>query len=184
MAQWGYPIDYVEGQFNMNEEWFGICAKGYPDEAGHFDLYPRAAYYLLKDAYTLDPYAEGITQSQIHAHFDALSPYSYDRTYKSHLAVAKAEENSKGNISDLRIEMTTIAAGNSDQPNPGFDHMESFYVDFLAQPNDAMRAEVSFNILGHVPENRVDRLFYERGENGTRLKTSMAKRLPSQTPTD
>ncbi|MGC6507598.1 MAG: hypothetical protein ACON4U_04235 [Myxococcota bacterium] len=167
-ASWpngGYPIDYVEGQFNMNEEWFGICAKGFPDDFGHFELYPRAAYYLLKDAYTLDPYTEGLTQAQIMAHFDALSPYNYDRIYKSHLAVAKAEENAKGNIADLRIEMTTIASGNSLQGNPGFDHMESFYVDFLAQPTDAMRAEVSFNILGHVPENRIDRLFYEaRGE--------------------
>ena len=35
-ASWpngGYPFDYVEGQNNMNEEWFGIAAKGPPMDA-------------------------------------------------------------------------------------------------------------------------------------------------------
>ena len=32
----------------MNEEWFGICAKGPSDVSGLYTLYPRAAYYALK----------------------------------------------------------------------------------------------------------------------------------------
>ena len=31
-------------------------AKGLPDPRGGFELYPRAAYYALRDAYVLDPY--------------------------------------------------------------------------------------------------------------------------------
>ena len=27
-ANGGYDSDFVEGENNMNEEWFGICAKG------------------------------------------------------------------------------------------------------------------------------------------------------------
>jgi hypothetical protein len=59
-ASWpnaGYPEDYVEGENNMNEEWWGICAKGPVDGRGFYDLYPRAAYYALRDAFKLDPYA-------------------------------------------------------------------------------------------------------------------------------
>jgi hypothetical protein len=50
-ASWsngGYQKDYKEGENNMNEEWFGICAKGPTNEKGFYQLYPRAAYYVLK----------------------------------------------------------------------------------------------------------------------------------------
>lgn len=47
-ASWsngGYLFDYTPGENNMNEEWFGICAKGKTDSRGLYELYPRAAYY-------------------------------------------------------------------------------------------------------------------------------------------
>ncbi|MFN4199519.1 MAG: glycoside hydrolase family 2 TIM barrel-domain containing protein, partial [Flavobacterium sp.] len=40
-ASWsngGYDFDYKPGQNNMNEEWFGICAKGPTDIAGNYQL--------------------------------------------------------------------------------------------------------------------------------------------------
>ena len=52
IASWsngGYIEDYTEGRNNMNEEWFGICAKGHPDAYGHYELIPRKAYYVIKD---------------------------------------------------------------------------------------------------------------------------------------
>ena len=50
-ASWsngGYKYDYQKGANNMNEEWFGICAKGATNQNGVYKLYPRAAYYALK----------------------------------------------------------------------------------------------------------------------------------------
>ena len=50
-ASWsngGYKYDYQKGANNMNEEWFGICAKGATNKNGVYKLYPRAAYYTLK----------------------------------------------------------------------------------------------------------------------------------------
>jgi hypothetical protein len=44
---------------NMNEEWFGICAKGPTNARGLYDLYPRAAYYVLREAHNVNPFAEG-----------------------------------------------------------------------------------------------------------------------------
>ncbi len=50
-ASWsngGYKYDYQKGLFNMNEEWFGVCAKGDSNTNGVYSLYPRASYYELK----------------------------------------------------------------------------------------------------------------------------------------
>lgn len=59
-ASWsngGYLNDYSKGINNMNEEWFGICAKGKTNEKGVYELIPRAAYYALKEVHRINPYA-------------------------------------------------------------------------------------------------------------------------------
>jgi beta-galactosidase/beta-glucuronidase len=64
-ASWsngGYQYDYDAGENNMNEEWFGICAKGPTSPRGLYSLYPRAAYYALKEVHTLNPYNNGSLQ--------------------------------------------------------------------------------------------------------------------------
>ena len=53
----------------MNEEWFGICAKGPTNERGLYELYPRAAYYVLKEAHKLNPYDEGMTNEFVNNYF-------------------------------------------------------------------------------------------------------------------
>ena len=73
-ASWpngGYSRDQAkEGDNNMNEEWFGICAKGPTNARGLYTLYPRAAYYALKEVHQLDPYGEGMSKSFITNHID------------------------------------------------------------------------------------------------------------------
>ncbi|MCF8352046.1 MAG: hypothetical protein K9H15_12825 [Bacteroidales bacterium] len=74
-ASWsngGYQSDYVEGENNMNEEWFGICAKGPTNLKGHYQLFPRAAYYALKDAHQINPYDEDVTPETISDHFEGI----------------------------------------------------------------------------------------------------------------
>lgn len=71
-ASWsngGYQEDYAEGKNNMNEEWFGICAKGPTNERGLYVLYPRAAYYALKEVHLLNPLKNGVTSETIDNHF-------------------------------------------------------------------------------------------------------------------
>lgn len=75
-ASWvngGYGLDYMEGENNMNEEWFGICAKGPADSNGIYDLYPRKAYFALREAHQLNPYEDGINLKFIQNHFDNIS---------------------------------------------------------------------------------------------------------------
>jgi len=71
-ANGGYQQDYVEGENNMNEEWFGICAKGPTNPRGWYRLYPRAAYYALQEVHRFTPYAPGTTIETIQAHFSGI----------------------------------------------------------------------------------------------------------------
>ncbi len=75
-ASWsngGYLHDYMDGRNNMNEEWFGISAKGQTDAHGHYPLFPRAAYFVLKEVHSFDPYAEGNSSEKIRQYFDSIS---------------------------------------------------------------------------------------------------------------
>jgi len=74
-ASWsngGYSHDYKPGRNNMNEEWFGICAKGTTDANGHYPLYPRLAYYVLKEVHKVNPYAKGTTISDVAKHLGTI----------------------------------------------------------------------------------------------------------------
>jgi len=75
-ANWAnaaYQCDYVEGENNMNEEWFGIMAKGETNADGFFELYPRAAYYVIKEAHRFNPYADDASLEALEHHFEQIS---------------------------------------------------------------------------------------------------------------
>lgn len=81
-ASWanaGYQCDYVAGEYNMNEEWFGVMAKGATDEYGHYPLFPRAAYFVLQEAHQFDPYAPGASLETLNRHFEHIS---LEKAYK------------------------------------------------------------------------------------------------------
>jgi hypothetical protein len=75
-ASWanaGYVSDFKKGSNNMNEEWFGICAKGPRNKKGLYKLYPRAAYYALKEVHQLNPYSELVTMEHILEYFSKIN---------------------------------------------------------------------------------------------------------------
>ena len=76
-ASWsngGYAKDLKEkGTNNMNEEWFGICAKGKTDANGFYKLKPRAAYYILKEIHKLDIYKSDINSEKIEDYFSKIN---------------------------------------------------------------------------------------------------------------
>ena len=55
-ANGGYTEDFKKGENNMNEEWFGICAKGHTNSQGLYTLKPRASYFALKEVHKFNPY--------------------------------------------------------------------------------------------------------------------------------
>ncbi|APY09676.1 glycosidase [Winogradskyella sp. J14-2] len=172
----GYKWDEAyPGANNMNEEWFGICAKGPTNERGLYTLYPRAAYYALKDAHSLDPYAEGVTLEFIDNYFNNINLMDAVLRARGDKAALGGNESEKIRLSRLTAQFTTFNTGGSlittpetaDQsqntfPNQlGFDHMQSYFVGIEGKPNASMRVEATFNILGNVADNPINEIFYE-----------------------
>ncbi len=178
-ASWsngGYDIDLQAGENNMNEEWFGICAKGPTNSRGLYELYPRAAYYALKEVHQINPYEEGVSLDFVDNYFNNIQLMdAVLRARGDKAALNGGGSESKIRISNLRAEFTTYNTGGSlittpDDEDPdasaypnqlGFDHMESYYVGVQGNPSANMRAEVNFNILGNVAQNPIDEIFYE-----------------------
>jgi hypothetical protein len=161
-ASWGnaaYPHDYVEGENNMNEEWFGIASKGRSNSRGIYNVYPRASYYVLKDAFELDPYAPGTDIQKIRLHFGRLGPRMTANTQSK---LAKLERFRP----ILRLDFNTYTTGgrqltDGNRERNRFDHTESFYFGFEVKPTAGVRADIVVNGLGNVATNPINEIFYE-----------------------
>ena len=175
-ASWsngGYYLDTENGSNNMNEEWFGICAKGPNNERGLYTLYPRAAYYSLKEAHQLNPYEQGVDADFITNHFSNIN--LMDGVLRARGDKAAMGGNEKIKLSNMRAEFTTfntggnlittprsVDSGASGYPDQlGFDHMQSYFIGVEGNPTSNMRANINFNILGNVADNPIDEIFYE-----------------------
>jgi hypothetical protein len=186
-ASWsngGYQKDFTEGENNMNEEWFGICAKGPSNEKGLYQLYPRAAYYVLKDIHKFNPYAAGANKNSLNAVFDETNLMDASLRARGDKAALGTNDTDILKVSNLRAEFTTFTTGGSllttpDTDDPatsnypsrtGFDHMQSYYLGVEGKPSANMTANVNVNILGRVAVNPINEIFYEsRGREQTVL---------------
>lgn len=177
-ASWpneAYAEDFVPGENNMHEEWWGIMAKGPTDSRGQFELFPRAAYYALQRAYTLAPYGSTTNLAAIKAHFATISPDEMVLRARGDAALATADESQKVRVSGMRMELSTFSTGGSLISTPpddarsttslpafrGFDHMQSYYASLQVRPSNNVVGTMSLNVLGNVPTNPIDQLFYE-----------------------
>jgi hypothetical protein len=190
-ANGGYTSDFREGENNMNEEWFGICAKGLTNARGLYTLYPRAAYYALKEAHQFNPYSQGASPDLLEDHFSGIALMDAVIKARGDQAALTAEQGGKLRVSEMRAELTTYYTGGSlittpEEPDPdnigypdrlGFDHMESFFFGLEAKPADNVRAEVSFNVLGNVATVPIDEIFYENRGRPTTVSTSLGNAI-------
>ncbi|WP_289644735.1 glycosidase [Maribacter aestuarii] len=195
-ASWsngGYTRDLAsEGANNMNEEWFGITAKGQTNERGLYDLYPRAAYYALKEAHQLDPYADGVDIDFITNYFDNISLTEAVLKARGDKAALTSEKSNLLRISNLQARLSTFSTGGNlittpdnadpDDPNTfpnelGFDHMESYFVGIEGNPAPNMRAEVNVNIVGNVAQNPINEIFYENNSRPIEVNTDQGNVL-------
>jgi len=177
-ASWsngGYFKDFVKGDNNMNEEWFGICAKGATNANGTYDLYPRAAYYTLKDVHQFNPYANGNSLTTLNSYFDGIQQMDKILKARGDKAALESKKSEKIRFSRLSAEFSSFNTGgslittpkasatnNTSYPNKlGFDHTESYFIGVEGSPASNMTANVEFNILGNVALNPIDEIFYE-----------------------
>ena len=177
-ASWsngGYAFDYAKGENNMNEEWFGICAKGPTNSKGNYQLYPRSAYYILKDVHQFNPYADGASIATLNNHLSGVQLMDATLKARSDKAALESQKGGKIKFSRLAAEFTTINTGGEKISTPstapansttypnqlGFDHMESYFIGVEGSPVSNMTANVEFNILGNVALNPINEIFYE-----------------------
>lgn len=177
-ASWsngGYAFDFAKGENNMNEEWFGICAKGPTNAAGNYQLFPRSAYYILKEVHQFNPYSNGASLSSLASHVDGVQLMDATLRARSDKAALNSQMGGKIKFSRLSAELTTFNTGgelittpntavanSTSRPNQlGFDHMESYFIGVEGNPTSNMTANVEFNILGNVALNPIDEIFFE-----------------------
>jgi hypothetical protein len=188
-ASWsngGYYIDHEEGKNNMNEEWFGICAKGPTNARGLYTLYPRAAYYALKDAHKVNPYADGVDLDFINNYFENnISLTDAMLRARGDKAAMGGGSSEKIGITRLSAHLSTFYTGGSlittpDNPDPdnitypnqlGFDQMQSYFVGVGGNPAPNVRFNVDFNIVGDVAENPINEIFYENRARPIRVNS-------------
>lgn len=187
-ASWpnnAYPEDMVEGGNNMNEEWWGICAKGPTDARGLYKLYPRAAYYALMQAHQIDVYAPGVDIPTIQKHFANITAMSSVLAARGDKAALQSQSTQLVRVSGVRMEFETFSTGGNliDTPEDaitgsdqrpgfqGFDHLESYYAKIEANPAGNVSASVTVNLLGNVPNNPIDEIFYENRGLSRRVLT-------------
>ena len=185
-ASWsngGYTNDYIVGENNMNEEWFGICAKGQTNERGVYDLYPRAAYYALQSAHQFNPYTA--TSTSLNNIFNSISVADANLKARGDKAALAAKDRGKLYLSNLQANFNTYITGGSLTSTPassspsttsypsakGFDNMESFNIGVTARPAPNMKANVQFNILGNVATKPIDEIFYENRGRAVTVNT-------------
>lgn len=174
-ANGGYQFDFQEGENNMNEEWFGITAKGPTNSQGFYELFPRAAYYVLKEVHQFDPFQEGVTQNRLNQYFGDISLGDAQLKARADKAALEGKSGGAIKLSRFTADFETYNTGgtlittpkdadDTEQVYPneqGFDHMQSIYFGIEANPAPNVRANVDFNVLGNVPLNPIDEIFYE-----------------------
>ncbi|MDC6367526.1 MULTISPECIES: glycoside hydrolase family 2 TIM barrel-domain containing protein [Flavobacteriaceae] len=195
-ASWsngGYARDLPgEGKNNMNEEWFGICAKGATNPRGLYELYPRAAYYALKEAHQLNPYDQGVDQAFVQNYFDNIQLMDAVLKARGDKAALTGEQSNLLRISNLQAKFSTFSTGGSlittpdnadpDDPNTfpnqlGFDHMQSYFIGVEGNPAPNMRAEVNVNVVGNVAQNPINEIFYENNSRPLEVNTDQGNVL-------
>ncbi|MGD8628776.1 MAG: glycosidase, partial [bacterium] len=149
-------------------------AKGPRDHLGFYPVYPRAAYYVLRDAFRLDPYAPGTDLDAIRSHFGAIQPVIATHEAWSDDAKRITDATRRVSVTGVRAEFETFSTDGTNITTPpsenpqlglpsylGFGNQQSFYVDFQVSPAENIRANLSVNILGNIAANQIDEIFYE-----------------------
>jgi hypothetical protein len=169
-ASWsngGYSFDFIEGVNNMNEEWFGICRLGDPNDDGVYEAIPRAAYYVLGELFAIDPYR--VDKNQLETLLSAIDMDFWDLfgTVKG----MRAEQNKAAAIhltgGSLRGDMVfngksgDIAANGKNGLK--FSDGEMLFLDFEFNPISRIKGNFSLNILGNVVDKQLDEYYGKRG---------------------
>ncbi|NNE64903.1 MAG: hypothetical protein HKN34_12525, partial [Gammaproteobacteria bacterium] len=188
-ASWGnggYKFDHVEGQNNMNEEWFGITRIGNIDNDGVFESDPRMAYDVLASIWSIDPYTQSSTATAsegggvvrdassrtINMDMDFFALKSEVRSLTSarqesdrfRLGVSsfKTEFFVQGNDNDIDVD---------GEDGLSFENGQMLFLDFDFQPTNKIKGNFSLNVLANVAESDFEFRYGDRGQQITLIES-------------
>ncbi|MFO7896898.1 MAG: hypothetical protein R6U84_08200, partial [Candidatus Cloacimonadales bacterium] len=171
-ASWsngGYSFDYVEGQNNMNEEWFGICRLAGPNADGVYVAEPRVAYDLLSEIWSIDPYAwekDQMNQKIDNIDMQVMSLTGNLRYMQNEKARADIIRLSGGSLrGDMLFNGKSEAVEASGKNGMDFSSGEMLFLDFDFQPTSKLAGNFSLNILGNFADKQLEEYYGKRGQS-------------------
>ncbi len=170
-ASWsngGYSFDFVHGRNNMNEEWFGICRLGEPNEDGVSTATTRMAYDVLSKIWHIDPYTTG--KNEMNSRIDGIDMdfLSMKSTLRS--ITSEGLGNEKFKLAGGRIEGDVLFNGKSEKVEEDgkdgleFSNGEMLFLDFEFQPTSRISGQFTLNLLGNVADKQLEQYYGKRGE--------------------
>lgn len=171
-ASWanaGYTYDHVEGQNNMNEEWWGIMRLGPMNAQGIHVAEPRTAYYVLGEIWSIDPYKQKTVA--INTDIKNINMDLYD--VKAAITMLKSEnqERKKFAMTGGSLSVEFLFNGLSgDIDEDGRTAIENsngqmVFLDFEFNPTKNITGQFSINALGSVPNRTMEFQYGDRGKS-------------------
>jgi hypothetical protein len=166
-ANGGYTFDYVEGQNNMNEEWFGIVRLGDINNDGVYEAEPRMAYDVMAEIWAMDPYSGGkaAVNGMINDVDMEMAELKSDvREFKKY-----KEEQEKFSVLGGSFEGVFMVKGrDNDIEESGENGLEwsdgqMLFLDFGFKPTERIQGGFSINVLGNVVESDFEQRYGDRG---------------------
>ena len=168
-ANGGYTYDYVEGENNMNEEWWGIMRLGTKNGQGIYVAEPRAAYYVLGDIWSLDPYKQ--KTAAINTDIQNINMDLYSLKGEVNMMKSEAGEKKKFEMTGGSLAMEFVGnAFSADIDEDGEDAVNNsngqmVFLDFEFNPTKEITGQFSVNILGNVPNRTMEFQYGDRGRS-------------------
>ena len=169
-ASWsngGYRFDHVEGQNNMNEEWFGVARIGEQQDDGVYVAETRMAYDVLREIWRIDPYDAGRTAineafADINMEF-----YSLKNLVRALDKQRKEKESFQLVGGSFRGEMLVQGFDSNieEDGEDGLDFDDGLMAnfDFAFQPTDKIKGDFTINLLANVAQSNFEFRYGDRG---------------------
>jgi hypothetical protein len=169
-ASWsngGYTFDFIEGQNNMNEEWFGITRIGELNPMGFYETEPRMAYYVLAKIWDINPYSASsvlINETVRNIDMDTLELRSDIVKLKSVQNEAEKFKMVGGSISgDFIVKGRDNDVQENGEDGLRFTDGQMAFLDFEFEPSNRIKGDFTLNLLGNVSQSDFEFRYGDRG---------------------
>ena len=166
-ANGGYKFDHVEGQNNMNEEWFGVVRLGELNDEGVHEAEPRMAYDVLREIWRIDPYSAGKAAIDEAINDVDMELYSLKGVLRSLNKAKKQDEKFKLDSGRFRGEFFVQgfdeAIDEDGEDGLSFTDGQMLDLDFTFQPTKRLKGEFTINLLANVADSNFEFRYGDRG---------------------